>query len=228
MKHLKIEINHCERDDRVLFQHVETTFSAGNIYQIVGQNGAGKTTLLRIICGLTDHYEGSVFLDDVSCHEHPHTLKNNLLYIGHLAGVKGMLTPVENLRWQAALHADKAQITDQEIECALEKVGLKGYEDVLCCTLSAGQKRRVNLARVFIEVSPIWVFDEPFTAIDKQGVAFIETLMADHAKAGGVVIFTSHQDVNDTLNVHYFNVEEFAPLPTTPSVVVNSEGDNAS
>ncbi len=118
--------------------------------------------------------------------------RQQLLYIGHLPGIKAALSPIENLRWYQAV-SGPAQ--NSEISEALAQLGLGGYEDVPCAQLSAGQLRRVALARLYLSKALVWILDEPFTAIDKPGVASLEALMARHTGAGGVVLLSSHQDL---------------------------------
>ena len=134
---------------------------------------------MRILAGLSRYgFDGSV---QRHC---------PLLFLGHNPAVKGLLTPRENLAWHlaGAGSADSAAI-----DAALERVGLYGYEDVLSHTLSAGQHRRVNLARLYLSDCPLWLLDEPFTAIDRDGVEALETLLEEHVASGGAVIVTSHQ-----------------------------------
>ena len=150
--------------------------------QIEGANGAGKTSLLRILAGLSRYgYQGAV------------TRHVSMLFLGHQPAVKAMLTPRENLAWHVA---GEGLYSDAAIEDALEKVGLYGYEDVPSHALSAGQHRRVNLARLYLSDSPLWLLDEPFTAIDVSGVAALEALKVEHVQSGGAVVLTSHQALN--------------------------------
>lgn len=168
-----------ERGGRQLFSDLSFAIGAGQLVQIEGANGAGKTSLLRILSGLSRYgFEGRV-------ERHA-----PMLYLGHLPAVKALLTPRENLAWHVA---GEAQYSDDEIEEALASVGLYGYEDVPSHALSAGQHRRVNLARLYLSRCPLWLLDEPFTAIDKAGVAELEALMVRHVEQGGAVVLTSHQ-----------------------------------
>ncbi|MNF47199.1 Cytochrome c biogenesis ATP-binding export protein CcmA [compost metagenome] len=114
------------------------------------------------------------------------------MWIGHAAGIKGLLTAEENLRWLCALHQPAGR---EAIWQALEAVGLRGFEDVPCHTLSAGQQRRVALARLYLDAPPLWILDEPFTALDKQGVAQLEAHLARHCEQGGLVVFTTHHSM---------------------------------
>jgi len=177
-----------ERGARQLFEGLSFDVCAGQLIQIEGANGAGKTSLLRILAGLSRYgFEGSV------------ERKAALLYLGHQSGVKQLLTPRENLAWHAA---GEGSFSPTAIEHALAQVGLAGYEDVSSHTLSAGQHRRVNLARLYLSASPLWLLDEPFAAIDHCGVADLERLMVAHVSTGGAVVVTSHQSlqVSYTLN----------------------------
>lgn len=168
-----------ERGGRELFQDLSFEVHSGQLVQLTGANGAGKTSLLRIFAGLSRYgFEGTV--------EKP----VSQLYLGHQAAVKGLLTPRENLAW----HVDGEGLrTDEQIEHALAQVGLYGYEDLPSHNLSAGQHRRVSLARLYLSDSPLWLLDEPFTAIDAQGISALETHLADHVRDGGAVVLTSHQ-----------------------------------
>ncbi len=158
--------------------------------QIEGPNGCGKTTFLRAITTLLSDYEGDIQWRGQSIQRVRTDYLSHLLFIGHLPGVKKTLTPRENLQFLMRLHQN---VQNQEIEQALEKVGLYGYEDMPGHQLSAGQLRRVGLARLYLSKAPVWVLDEPYTAIDKQGVAALEALFAQHVESGGCVILTTHQ-----------------------------------
>lgn len=183
----------CERDDRVLFEALSFSVQAHDILQIEGPNGSGKTTLLRILSGLSGNYSGRILWQGEELAEVREHYCHNLLYVGHHAGVKSALTPDENLRWFKALQP-KA-LAKGDIGEALAKVGLYGYEDVPCHMLSAGQQRRVGLARLYMSTAKLWILDEPFTALDKKGVAEKEKLIAAHAERGGAVILTTHHDL---------------------------------
>lgn len=189
---LEVKNLFCERDERVLFANFSLQVNSTEVVQIVGQNGSGKTTLLRILCGLSDAYTGEIFWQGDALDEVRENYYQSMLYVGHLAGVKGALTPEENLRWMIQLDKSlhKSSITE-----ALKQVGLFGFEDVFCHSLSAGQQRRVGLARLYLSSAPLWILDEPFTALDKQGVKEKETLIANHIQEGGSVILTTHHDV---------------------------------
>lgn len=179
----------CERDDRVLFDDLCFELGEGDIARITGPNGAGKSTLIRILIGLSAGFDGELSWLDEPMSRMQFDFFSNLLYLGHQPGVKANLTPEENLSW-ACRGASR-----DDIYSALDQVGLKGYEDLPASGLSAGQHRRVALARLYLNPPKVWILDEPFTAIDKQGVAKLEQTIIDHAKNGGMVILTTHHDL---------------------------------
>lgn len=186
----------CIREDRILFEQLNVQVNAGDIVQIEGPNGAGKTSLLRILAGLSQPYEGQVFFSDnkkiIAIGEDREQYHQNLLYLGHLPGVKGEMSASENLTFNLALHG----MNTDEVDKDLAAVNLLGFEDSLAAHLSAGQHRRIALAQLLSSQAKIWILDEPFTAIDKQGVENLEQLFLQHAKQGGCVILTTHQDLN--------------------------------
>lgn len=179
----------CERDGRLLFSGLSFSLEPGTAVQIHGANGAGKSTLIRTLIGSADDFSGEIRWCGTAYPSALSRMRQSLLYIGHKAGVRRGLTPLENLAWYGATHSDAMR--------ALEAVDLYGYEDVLCQQLSAGQGRRVALARLFLPSAPaLWILDEPLAALDVRGVASLETRMSEHLAAGGTVLLTSHQPVN--------------------------------
>lgn len=182
----------CERDDRVLFKNLSFSLDSGQILQIAGQNGSGKTTLLRILCGLSQDYQGSINWQGRPIDELRQNYFSSLLYFGHHTGLKTVLTPLENLRWQCALFPS---LIPDNLGQALAKVGLAGYEDVPCHMLSAGQLRRVSLARLYMTKARLWIMDEPFTSLDRQGVTEKEALLERHVENGGAIVLTTHYDL---------------------------------
>ncbi|MGR4069853.1 cytochrome c biogenesis heme-transporting ATPase CcmA [Billgrantia sp. C5P2] len=183
----------CERDDRWLFRGLDLDIRAGEIVRVEGPNGSGKTTLLKILSGQLADYEGELFWDDRPMRKARDAFLASLLYLGHAPGVKAALTPLENLAWYQALGGQRGG--EAARLSALEELGLVGFEDVPAAQLSAGQQRRVALARLVLTPRPLWVLDEPFTAIDRDGVAALERRLVEHARRGGSVLVTTHHEL---------------------------------
>ena len=178
----------CERDGRLLFADLNFTLAPGTALQVEGANGAGKSTLIRTLIGSASDFRGEITWGEQAYPRALTAMRASLLYIGHNAGVRRGLTPLENLAWYGATHGDALQ--------ALDQVGLYGFEDLLCQQLSAGQNRRVALARLYLPgTQPLWILDEPLAALDVAGVASLEAQMNRHLEQGGSLLLTSHQPV---------------------------------
>lgn len=173
----------CERNDHRLFEGVSFSVEAGKLLRIEGDNGSGKTTLLRILGGLYVDYAGEVVWN----------LPDFPLYIGHRPGVKDVLSALENLRWLCEVYGQVP--TESELLHALDTVGLLRYADEPCARLSEGQRKRVNLARLFLLDSPAWLLDEPFSAIDAAGVRQLTRAIEARLDSGGIVLLASHQPI---------------------------------
>lgn len=184
----------CERDGRWLFEGLDLDINGGEIVRIEGPNGSGKTTLLKILSGQLSDYDGELYWQGGSIHKMREHFLANLLYLGHAPGIKAGLTPLENLVWYQALSGE--QSSEAMREDALADVGLRGFEDVPAGQLSAGQQRRIALARLSLTPRTLWVLDEPFTAIDRQGVEALEAQLVAHANAGGCVLVTTHHELS--------------------------------
>jgi heme exporter protein A len=182
----------CVRDERILFSELSFSLSPGEIMQIEGANGAGKTSLLRILAGLAQPERGEVLWHGKNTLRHRPSYHQDLLFLGHQPGIKPMLTAFENLQFYQNI---RQPLDHPAIWQALEQVALVGYEDLPVVQLSAGQQRRVALARLWLNDNPLWILDEPLMAIDQQGVAALTALFAQHAYNGGLVLLTSHQDL---------------------------------
>ena len=180
----QIEISElgCERDDRLLFENLSMTLESGQILRVAGPNGAGKTTLLRTIAGLFDIQEGEIWVNRLPLKE----CLDQILYIGHKPQVTRDLTVLDNLKFLTG--ADEARL-----KSVLGDVGLKGYHDSLVKELSQGQGRRCALARLWCVEAPIWILDEPYTALDVEMVETLDAQITLHVNAGGICLFTTHQ-----------------------------------
>ena len=181
------------RDDRTLFSKLNFELCTGQVVQIEGANGSGKTTLLRMICGMLLPISGEVRWNGENILKDRSEYYEEMTYLGHAHGVKGDFTPLENLNFEKSLIKTSDRYTSEEI---LQKVGLAGFEDIPSRTLSAGQRRRITLGRLLLTDSRLWVLDEPFTSLDKQGQTLVEDLLVEHVDNGGMVLITSHQRIN--------------------------------
>ncbi|MDH2925162.1 heme exporter protein A [Nicoletella semolina] len=200
----------CERGETRLFEHCSWTMESGEWVQVEGHNGIGKTSLLRIVAGLAVPVEGEVQWNGVLIDKQRSDFYQNLHYLGHQAGIKPELTAWENLRFFQKTQS--LPINDEMIWQALGKVSLLGREDLPCSQLSAGQQRRVALAKLWLTSAQLWVLDEPFTAIDKKGVEDLISHIERHCIQGGMVIFTSHQAAQSrkvrTVSLDQFKVNQ--------------------
>ncbi|MDC0948208.1 cytochrome c biogenesis heme-transporting ATPase CcmA [Gammaproteobacteria bacterium] len=187
----------CERGEVVLFEQLSFSIRGGNALHIAGRNGAGKTTLLRQIAGLGWPHHGEIRWRGAPIQSDPIRWRSAFTLIAHAPMLKDALTPVANLRFALALEG--RAVSTRAIVEALEQMGLVGYEDLQCRSLSAGQKRRVALARLAISTRPVWLLDEPLTALDVDGRATVARLIDTHIANGGITIYSSHQalDLSD-------------------------------
>lgn len=184
----------CVRGDRVLFSDISITLDRGALLRVTGANGSGKTSLLRIICGLSVPDHGKVRWAGESISTLREDYWKHLVYVGHVNALKDDLTALENLDLGAtlagrAVHLDAAR-------AALETLGIALCADLPVRVLSQGQRRRVALARLVLsKAAPLWVLDEPFTALDTGAIAAVQKVIGEHVMGGGLAIFTTHQEV---------------------------------
>ncbi len=183
----------CVRGERTLFTGLSFEVVEGEWLHIRGENGIGKTSLLRILAGLTKPADGTIYWDDFSIEEDPSEYHRNLLFLGHRDSLKEDLTALENLSIATAL--DGITAPEDETLLALHRFGLRGREDLPVYCLSAGQKRRVLLARLLLRKAKLWILDEPFNALDVRAVEMLSELIGEHIAAGGMSIMTSHQEI---------------------------------
>lgn len=181
----------CLRGERELFKGIDLALNCGEILRVEGPNGSGKTSLLRMIAGLIAPASGEIRWRNELIAELSEDYARELLYIGHHAAVKDELTALENLLLTLELASERATRTDAKD--ALAEAGLKDRLNLPAKYLSQGQRRRVALARLRLTKRPLWVLDEPFTALDVDAVSWIAELVAAQLSRDGIVLFTTHQ-----------------------------------
>lgn len=196
----------CERGETRLFEGFNLRVENGQCWQIEGHNGIGKTSLLRMIVGLSVPVKGKILWNNMPIQKQRENYYSNLFYLGHNAGIKPELSAWENLHFYQKLH--HLSVDDEAIWNALGKVSLIGREDLPCSHLSAGQQRRVALAKLWLTQAHLWVLDEPFNAIDKKGVAELITHIEQHCQQDGMVILTSHQAVKSE-GLQHISLDQF-------------------
>ena len=189
----KLTVNNlsCQRGYNLLFENLSFELNSGEVLRISGQNGSGKTSLLKIIAGLNTPEMGSIEFDQNQSNSEKYQIET--LYLGHYAALSSELSCIENLEYLTNLNTE---ILSPNFHGALKEVGLVNYEHELAGNLSAGQKRRVALSLLFISQSKVWLLDEPFTALDSDGIKIIENQIEKHCANGGLCILTTHQDCN--------------------------------
>ncbi len=184
----------CSRGERELFGDLSFAVGPGGWLHVTGENGAGKTTLLRTLVGLSPADAGEIHWNGTPVRApSEEAFRNALIYLGHHAALKDELTPLENL--QLALALDGHPVDEGDALAALETMGLQGREDLPARYLSAGQKRRVLLARLLLRPAALWVLDEPFNALDGAAVELLGVVLEAHLERGGMAVLTSHQAV---------------------------------
>ena len=179
-----------QRGEIPLCEGVSLKLSAGSICHLIGANGTGKTTLLMQLAGLLPVLTGETYYQGTV------RLPIQPLYVSHQLGIHPNLTVAQNLTFLLNLYGITPSAAD--IDDALTWVGLQGFETISSSHLSAGQTRRITLARLYLltpEVTPLWLLDEPFTALDVDMVARMEDRLRDFAHEGGAILMTSHQAV---------------------------------
>lgn len=181
----------CTRGEHQLFAGVSFELNAGELLQVQGANGSGKTTLLRSMCGFIQPSAGEIRWQGQSIRELDEEYYSDIVYLGHLNAVKDELNALENLRISSALAG--YAVSDSVAMAALRRMGLRGRETFPVKVLSQGQRRRVALARLLICKTPLWILDEPLTALDVDAVGLMQEIIGEHLSQQGMVIFTTHQ-----------------------------------
>jgi heme exporter protein A len=175
------------RNEQPVFGPLAFSVDAGEALLVQGDNGAGKTTLLRVLAGLLRAEEGQIEIDGRPAA--PALRARAIAYLGHLPALKADLTAMENLRFLCGLHGRRK---GQLPEHALAIVGLSGYEDTLARQLSAGQKKRLSLARLWLAPAPLWLLDEPYANLDLEGINLVNRMVQAHLREGGAALLTTH------------------------------------
>ena len=177
------------RGDRQVLSGLSLALGAGECLHVLGPNGAGKTTLLRIIAGLLTPEQGSVEWGGRPTRADHDAWCASFSYLAHSDGLKPELTARENLYYEVGL---RRIVSDAEIAEALAQVGLAGAQSQLAGTLSAGQRRRLAVARILLSAAPLWILDEPYTNLDAEGTELVSSLIGRHLDAGGAALIAAH------------------------------------
>ncbi len=175
------------RNDTPVFGPVDLAVDAGEALLIRGDNGAGKTTLLRVLAGLLRPESGRIEIDGHATDTPERT--RALAYLGHLPALKADLGALENLTFLCGLHGHRGSQTP---DSAMRIVGLDGYQDALARQLSAGQKKRLSLARMWLSPAPVWLLDEPYANLDLDGIQLVNRMVQAHLREGGAALVTTH------------------------------------
>ena len=184
----------CSKGDKRLFSGVSFTLQPGQWLHLEGDNGVGKTSLLRLACGLSALEDGEITWNHQPVVQNPEAFRADLAYLGHQLALKEDLTPMENLRADAAVAG--RPLRPEDALKALAQLGLRGREHLPVRVLSQGQKRRTALARLLVSPAKLWVLDEPFVALDTAAQSALAQIINDHLAKQGMVLLTSHQAVS--------------------------------
>ena len=178
------------RGETCLFQGLGFALNSGELLLLEGPNGCGKTSLMRAIAGMLTLESGEIRWDDEEVTRQRQTFHGALVWLAHRTGLKGDLTLVENLRFEASLRPQA--VVDKE--AVFERLGISRLKRLALRSLSAGQQRRVALARMLLADVPLWLMDEPFTNLDREGRKLVIELTEEHLAAGGMCVMAAHQD----------------------------------
>jgi heme exporter protein A len=189
---LEVDKVHVWRGDRHVLQGVSIKVSLGELVHVSGPNGTGKTTLLRVVTGLLRPEHGSVTWLGQPITRNRASFQADMAYAAHEPSLKGDLTALENLRFSVGL---KCRTTATELRSALATTGVGGCADLPARVLSAGQRRRVSLARVLAMRAPLWLLDEPYANLDAAGSDLVSELLQAHVQGGGLALVVAHRDL---------------------------------
>jgi len=189
---LAVDDIHVWRGDRHVLKGVSLRLGPGELLHVAGPNGAGKSTLLRVVCGLLRPEQGRVRWAGVAIADDPAAYQAALAYASHEPALKADFTALENLRFAVGL---KRRVTDVELQAALAEAGVAACAELPARVLSAGQRRRVALARVLAVQAALWLLDEPYTNLDASGAELLSRLLERHLDAGGSALIVAHQTV---------------------------------
>jgi len=188
----------CTRGDRRLFTGLNFSLGRGELIELRGANGSGKTSLLRIICGLASPAEGEVRWQGKSIRSLGEEYSGSVAYLAHQNGVKDELSAIENLRIACGVSGNA--LSRSEAQAILGSVGLARQQNLPARSLSAGQKRRVALARLVASPASVWILDEVLTSLDDAAIQFSRRFIGDHLSNGGLAIIATHQALALTAN----------------------------
>ncbi len=201
------------RNSKLLFRDLSCLMSSGELWQISGPNGQGKTTLLRTMLNLYAPQQGDVLYQGASINKVYKKFCEDLVYIGHKSGISMQLTILENINYWCQLlnsRAEFAVLADSlnSVMRALTYFQMSQLMNRPCHQLSSGQLKKISLTRLLLLSGRIWILDEPFASLDHKAISQLKILIKEHVKAGGLVIFTSHQKVDfDALTVQNLVLE---------------------
>jgi heme exporter protein A len=196
---LQVDKIHVWRGDRHVLKGLSLTLSAQQLLHVSGRNGSGKTTLLRVVTGLMRPEQGQVSWRGQPISRVRGEYQAALAFAAHEPALKGDLTALENLRFSVGL---KRRVSISDLQASLERAGVGACADLPARVLSAGQRRRVAMARVLAMNAPLWLLDEPFTNLDAAGAELVSALLRDHVRAGGAALVVAHQELDIPVERH--------------------------
>lgn len=184
----------CKRGSKLLWEGISFDLNAGQCLRVNGANGAGKSTLLRVVCGLTRPESGEIQWNKENLSTQLERFHSQMIYLGHLAPLKGDMNAIENLIFLAQLNGQKKTVA--QARQALSYWGLENLTQLPVRSMSQGQRQRVALSRLLlVDNCPLWILDEAWNSLDKAGVQRLNELIAKHLSLGGMAMVTSHQDI---------------------------------